>query len=41
MTVVKLVTEAFGRFYRRMAEENKGAAKARFVIYRHIDDFTD
>lgn len=39
--VVKLVTEAFDRFYRRVAEENEGVAKARFVIYRHINDFTD
>ena len=39
--VIKLVTEAFDRFYRRMAEENKDIAKARFVIYRHLDDFND
>ncbi len=39
--VVKLVTEAFDRYYRRMAEEDSGLAEARFVTYRHLDDFTD
>ena len=39
--VVKLVTEAFDRFYRRMAKENESLAGVRFVIYKRIDDLTD
>ena len=38
--VVKLVTEAFDRYYRRMLSENENLAKARFVIYKHMDDFS-